>query len=145
MASWTCNWYGPGLAAALSGTVDLNSDTFKMAFTSSTHVPDKDHDFRDDLTNEVTGTNLPAGGVAITNPTVTYNAATNTVKVDCDDITVSTVTATGIRNLHVYKSRGGAASADELIFYGTADADVSPSGGDLTVTIDSAGLSAITV
>jgi hypothetical protein len=146
MASFDCKWYGPGLAACLSGSVDLNTDTFKMMFTDSSHTPNPDHDFRDDIeADEVTGTGLSAGGVTLDNPTVTYTSGTNTVKVDVDDEVISGVTASDIKNLHIYKSRGGASSADELIFYGIATSAISPAGGDLTITFDSAGLSAITV
>ena len=41
----------------------FTSDTFKVMLTTSSYTEDKDaHDFRNDVTNEVTGTGYTAGG-----------------------------------------------------------------------------------
>lgn len=129
----TFHWYGLGLQKAISGTIDLDTDTFKMMLTTSAYTPNIDtHDFRDDVTNEVTGTGYTAGGATLSGVGVTYDAASNQVRVTWTDPTWpgSTITA---RTAVIYKSRGGAASADELLAYVTESADVTSTGATFTV------------
>lgn len=129
----TFHWYGLGLQKVVSGTIDLDTDTFKMMLTTSAYTPNIDtHDFRDDVTNEVTGTGYTAGGATLAGVGVTYDAASNQVRVTWTDPTwpSSTITA---RTAVIYKSRGGAASADELLAYVTESADVTSTGATFTV------------
>lgn len=129
----TFHWYGLGLQKLVSGTIDLDTDTFKMMLTTSAYTPNIDtHDFRDDVTNEVTGTGYTAGGATLAGVGVTYDAASNQVRVTWTDPTwpSSTITA---RTAVIYKSRGGAASADELLAYVTESADVTSTGATFTV------------
>lgn len=147
MATGTFQLYGPGVVAILNKQVDLdaNANLYWM-FTSSTHTPNLDtHDFENDLTNIVSGTNLSAAGVAATSPAVTYDTATNTIKFDAADISVSTVTATGIRNIHLVDKTSGSSATNPLICYATLDADLSPVAGTLSFVFDSAGIFTVTV
>jgi hypothetical protein len=129
----TFHWYGLGLQKLVSGTIDLDTDTFKMMLTTSAYTPNQDtHDFRDDVTNEVTGTGYTAGGATLAGVAVTYDTGTNQVRVTWTDPTwpASTITA---RTAVIYKSRGGASSADELLAYVTEAADVTSTGATFTV------------
>lgn len=136
----TFHWYGLGLQKLVSGTIDLDTDTFKMMLTTSAYTPNIDtHDFRDDVTNEVTGTGYTAGGATLSGVGVTYDAASNQVRVTWTDPTwpSSTITA---RTAVIYKSRGGAASADELLAYVTESADVTSTGATFTVDMTNPAL-----
>ena len=117
------------------GSIDFDTDTFKMMLVTSSYTPSKSHDFRDDVTNEVTGTGYTAGGNAAT-PTVTKDNVNNRVDISWSitSWTSSTITA---RAGVIYKSRGGASSADELIGYVDFGSDVSSSSGTFSVTITS--------
>lgn len=131
----TWNWYGAGLLAAVTGTIDLNTDTFKIMLTTSTYTPVKDtHDFRDDVTNEVSGTGYTAGGATLAGVSVTYDAATDQVQISWTDPTWSGSTITA-RTAVIYKSRGGASSADELLAYCTEAGDIVSTGGTFTVDL----------
>ena len=131
----TWNWYGAGLLAAVTGTVDLNTDTFKIMLTTSTYTPNKDtHDFRDDVTNEVSGTGYTAGGATLSGVSVTYDAASDQVQIGWTDPTWPTSTITA-RTAVIYKSRGGAASADELLAYCTEAGDIVSTGGTFPVDL----------
>jgi hypothetical protein len=133
----TFKFYGQALLKIFTGSIDLDTDTFKLMLTTSAYTPNQDtHDFRDDVTNEVTGTGYTAGGVTLTGVTVSYDAATNQVRISWNDPTWpnSTISA---RGAVIYKSRGGAASADELLAYAINDADVSSSGATFTVDLSS--------
>lgn len=71
------------------------------------------HAKRSDITNEVSGTGYTAGGVTVT-LSAAVNNSTNTLILTIGAATwpSSTITA---RKLVVYRSRGGASSADELV------------------------------
>ena len=131
----TWNWYGAGLLAAVTGTVDLNTDTFKIMLTTSTYTPVKDtHDFRDDVTNEVTGTGYTSGGATLAGVSVTYDSASDQVQISWTDPTWTSSTITA-RTAVIYKSRGGASSADELLAYCTESGDIVSTGGTFTVDL----------
>jgi len=117
------------------GRIDFDTDTFKMMLVTASYVPSKSHDFRDDVTNEVSGTGYTAGGNAAA-CTVTKDNANNRVDVtfSITSWTSSTITA---RAGVIYKSRGGAASADELVGYVDFGSNVSSSSGTFSVTITS--------
>ena len=146
MASGTWNWYGNGALHVMKGNVDLDTDTLKVALTTSSYTPNKDtDDYFDDVTNEVSGTGYTAGGDTVTNAAVTYDATSDQARLDFDNPEWTGATISNARTAVLYKSRGGASSADELVAYCTFDADVSVSAGTLTLTIDSDGALAIDV
>lgn len=131
----TWKWYGNGLLNVAKGAIDLDTDTFKILLTTSAYTPDQDaHDFRNDVTNEVTGTGYTAGGATLSGVSVTYDAASNEVRITWTDPTWTTSTITA-RTAVIYKSRGGASSADELLAYCTEASDISSTAGTFTVDL----------
>lgn len=114
------------------GSIDFDTDTFKVMLTTSTYTENKDtHDFRDDVTNEVTGAGYTGGGNTVT-VTVTLDTANDRVDISLGGTTWpnSTITA---RKAVYYKSRGGASSADELIAVNDFSSDVISSNGTFTL------------
>jgi hypothetical protein len=101
------NAHGPTFADMVSDY--LSGQTVK-AMLAAGYTPDKDHDFRDDVTGEVTGTGYTAGGITLTNVAATYDAASDRVKVDADDAEFGTVTLSGVTAVVVYLSTGAAAT-----------------------------------
>lgn len=129
------HWYGNGLLKLATGAIDLDTDTFKVMLTTSAYTPNIDtHDFRDDVTNEVTGTGYTAGGATLAGVSVTYDAASNQMRVSWTDPTWSTATITA-RTAVIYKARGGASSADELLAYMTDSADVTSTAATFTLDL----------
>lgn len=124
--------YNRALELWARGSIDFDTDSFKVMLTTSAYAENKDtHDFRDDVTNEVTGTGYTAGG-----NTATVSVALDTTN-DRVDITLggttwpsSTITA---RKAVYYKARGGASSADELIAVNDFGSDVASSSGTFTL------------
>ena len=122
------------------GTIDLDTDSFKVMLVTSSYVANKDtHDFRDDITNEVSGTGYSAGGAALAYPTVTQDDTNDLVKWDADDLSWSAATITA-RGAVIYKSRGGAASADELVMYIDFGSDKTSTAADFTITWNASGI-----
>jgi hypothetical protein len=108
------------------GAIDADTDTFKVMLVSSAYSPNKDtHDKRDDVTNEVSGTGYTAGGVTSA-CTVTKDTANDRVTLSFAAVNWASSTITA-RAAVIYKSRGGASSADELVCYVDFGADVSSS------------------
>jgi hypothetical protein len=114
------------------GDIDFDTDTFNAMLVTSSYTPNKDtHDFRDDVTNEVSGTGYTAGGVASA-VTVTKDTANDKVTIQFGAVSWASSTITA-RGCVYYKSRGGASSADELVAYADFGSDVSSSGGTFSV------------
>lgn len=133
----TWKWFGNGLLKVATGQVDLDTDTLKIMLTTSAYTPNQDtHDFRDDVTNEVSGTGYTAGGATLAGVSASYDSGTNEVRFAWTDPTwpASSITA---RTAVIYKSRGGAASADELIAYCTEASDITSTAGTFTVDLPS--------
>ena len=114
------------------GDIDFDTNTFKAMLVASSYTPNKDtHDFRDDVTNEVSGTGYTAGGVASA-VTVTKDTANDKVTIQFGAVSWASSTITA-RGCVYYKSRGGASSADELVAYVDFGSDVSSAGATFSV------------
>lgn len=114
--------------------IDFDTNTFKAMLVTSGYTPNKDtHDKRDDVTSEVVGTGYTAGGVTSA-CTVTKDTTNDKVTIQFAALSWPTSTLTA-RGCVYYKSRGGAASADELVAYNDFGSDVSSSGGTFSVAI----------
>jgi hypothetical protein len=107
------------LLSVSNGSVDLDTDTIKFILLTSSYTPAQGtHDFRDDLgANEATGgSGYTAGGFTLASKTLAV--ATLTLNWDAADLSQAiTGGPFAFRYGAWYKSRGGAASADELIGY----------------------------
>jgi hypothetical protein len=120
-----------------TGSIDCDTDTFKRMLLTSSATPNKDTwAKRSDVTNEVAnGNGYTTGGASAT---VTVSAVDTVndrqeVVIGSSAWTTSTITA---RYSVTYKSRGGASSADELVFVNDFGADVSTTNGTLTCNAD---------
>lgn len=124
--------YNRALELWARGSIDFDTDTFKVLLTTSSYAEDKDaHDFRNDVTNEVSGTGYTAGGNTAT-VSVNLDTANDRVDITLGGTTwpASTITA---RKAVYYKSRGGASSADELVAVNDFGSDVISSAGTFTL------------
>ena len=115
------------------GNIDPDTDTFRMLLVTSSYTPNKDtHDRRDDVTNEVAnGNGYTTGGITVT-CTVARDNTTDRVTLTFAGGSWPTSTITA-RAAVVYKSRGGAGSADELVFYNDFGSNVTTAATTLTV------------
>jgi hypothetical protein len=112
--------------------IDFDTDSFKVLLVSSSYTPDKDTDLkRSAVTNEVSGTGYTAGGISAP-VTVTKDTANDKVTIQFAAVswTSSTITA---RAAVYYKSRGGLASADELVAYNDFNSNITTSNGTFSL------------
>jgi hypothetical protein len=114
------------------GNIDFDTDTFKVMLVTSSYTPNKStHDYRDDVTNEATGTGYTAGGATAT-VTVTLDTVNDRLDIGLGGATwaASTISA---RGAVYYKSRGGGAGVDELVAYIDFGATISSTNGTFTL------------
>lgn len=103
--------YNSAKKKLMDGSIDIDTDTIKLALTTSSYTPDIDaHDFFDDITNEVTGTGYSAGGYTLANKSVTVDTTNDRAVFDADDVTSTNTTVT-FRYGIIYKSTGTAATS----------------------------------
>ena len=125
--------YNSFLEDLARGAIDMDTDTFKVMITTSAYTENKDTDLkRSAITNEVTGTGYTAGGNTVT-ITVTKDLVNDRLDLTMGGTTWPSSTITGARKFVYYKSRGGAATADELVCVIDNGTDVSTSSGTLTL------------
>lgn len=111
-----------------------STDTFYALLVTSTYTPNKGtHTKRSDVTNEVSGTGYVSGGKQ-TVATVTLDTTNHRYDIDFADVTWPTSTITA-RAAVIYKHRGGASSADELVAYIDFGSNVSTTSGTFTLDI----------
>jgi hypothetical protein len=118
------------------GAIDFDSDTFKCMLVTSAYTPDKDsHTKRSSVTNEVSGTGYTAGG-AVVAATVTKDTGNDRLDIAFANPSWAGASITA-RGGVIYKSRGGASSADELVAYLDFGSDATATNGTFAVTISS--------
>ena len=69
----TIYWYASAILKALNKEIDFDSDTIKVMLTTSAYAEDLEaHDYKNDVTNEVSGAGYTAGGATLSGKTITY-------------------------------------------------------------------------
>lgn len=122
------------------GNIDLDTDTFYIMLVTSAYTFNQDtHTRRSDITNEVAGTGYTAGGQALASITVTQDNTGNRMVMDCADAVWTSATITA-RGAVIYKRRGGAASADELVGFMDFVTDQISTAANFTVQFNASGL-----
>lgn len=137
----------------LDGTIDLDTDTIKVALVTSDYTPLATHDVLADVMAspdpEVVAIASPSngytdGGAALTGGAVTFTDSPSVGKFDADDLTWSALTATfryGI--VYAEKSVGSPAIVNPLIGYilfDTTPADITIAGIDFTIQWSASGI-----
>lgn len=136
--------YGSFPLRLVKGEVDLDTATVKALLVGSGYVFDADtHDYRDDVTGELTGTGYTAGGVTLTGVSTVYDAATNKVKVDAADAAFGTVTLTGVTGLVTYLDTGTAGTSPLMSYHSFASQ--SPNGVPFTYAWHADGICTLSV
>jgi len=140
----TALMYGLSISSAFSKKIDWAGDSIKVMLLTSTYTPNQDtHQYKSDLTGEVTGTGYTAGGVALANKTMPYNSATNQLSRKADNVQWANSTITA-RYAVVYDDTGTAGTSP-LIGYVDFGANQSSSAGTFEIVWNAAGIFQATV
>jgi hypothetical protein len=129
-------WYNSGKRDILDGTIDLVNDTIKVILVTSSYTPDADHDFANDLTNELSGTGYTggfngSGRKSLANKQFSTNTSSDFAKFFSDNVVWTGINA-GSPKYAIFVKEITNDAATRLLFWldlGT----VSTNGGDLTV------------
>lgn len=124
----------------MDGSIDLDTDTIKVALVTSSYTPSQDdHEDYADITNEVAnGNGYATQGATLANGAVTKDNTDNEGVFDADDVTwaASSITA---RGAIVYKD-SGTDSTSWFICYLDFGADKTSSSGNFTITWNAEGI-----
>lgn len=141
----TNKWYSQAFDSAFKKKIDVSADTFKVMLVTSSYTFDQDaHNFKDDITGEITGTGYTAGGATITSPTFGYTSGTNTFAFDGDNVSWTSATFTA-RAAVIYDSTPGTDATRPLMMFVDFGADTPVTAGTLSLTWDAAGIASVTV
>lgn len=145
MATFTAKLYGKLFVTLFNKELQY-TDSIKVQLHTVTYVPDQDvHDYKDDLTNELsTAGGYTVGGVALGSKVSQYTGATNKYMFDAADVVWTTFTAT-FRVAVIVDTTPATDATRPLLGYQLADVDVVGAGGDFTLQWNSGGIIEITV
>ena len=139
----TATLFGGFLQSLANKEIDLDTDALKVMLCTSTYAPNQDtHRYKSSVTNEVAGTGYTATGATLTGVTVTYDAATNTLKLDANDVSWPSSTLTA-RYAVVYDSTPASDATRPLIALVDFGADVSTTSGTFQITWSASGIATI--
>ena len=130
------------------GTIDLDTDTFKVTLHSSSYTPSTAHTIYTDATNELTTANGYTNGGA-TLGSVTWNRSSGTVTFDAADTSWTASGGSIVARYAVIRKDGTAnAIVSPLIAYillDTTPADVTATAGNpLTLAWNASGIFTLT-
>jgi len=109
--------YDNGRKKLVDGSIDLDSDTIKVALLSSGYTPNvATHTFLSDLSNEIIASGYTAGGNALTTKVITVDTVNHRAYLDADDVVWSPGATFTVRYAVLYKSTG-TANTSPLIGY----------------------------
>lgn len=136
--------YGAALEAINKGTIDLDTNTFRMVLCTSSYTPNQSthSTWADASAAEVSGTGYTASGKLLT---ATVTRSSLVVTFDCDDQswTTSTITAKYAIIVKDADANGTIASTDALVAYvdlETGGGSVSTTAGTFQITINASGV-----
>lgn len=136
--------YGAALEAVNKGTIDLDTNTFRMVLCTSSYTPNQSthSTWADASAAEVSGTGYTASGKLLT---CTVTRSSLVVTFDCDDQswTTSTITAKYAIIVKDAATTGTIASTDALVAYvdlETGGGSVSTTAGTFAITINASGV-----
>jgi hypothetical protein len=103
--------FGKFLQHLAKADIDVDTLALGAMLVGSGYTPNYDvHEFRSDVTSEVTGTGYTAGGIAQTGELTTLDATNHWLKIDADDADFGTLTVSGIVGMVLYVVTGSAAT-----------------------------------
>jgi hypothetical protein len=141
----SAKFYGLFFKSLCNKEIDLDTDSIKLMLCSSTYTPNQDtHQYKSDVSNEITGTGYTAGGATVGSVVVSYNTGTNVLSFDASDVTWTSASITA-RYAVLYDSSPGSDATRPLIGWIDFGGDVTSTGADFTIAWNASGIGAVTV
>jgi hypothetical protein len=127
--------YPKGKERFLSGSIDLSSDTIKIALIDTgVYTYSASDEFWSAASSAIVGTAATLASKTVTNGTF-----------DAADVTFSSVTGASVEALIVYKDTGSAATSPLICFIDVASSGlpVTPNGNNIDVQFNASGIFSI--
>jgi hypothetical protein len=139
--AFTAGLFGNFMTHLVNKRVNWTSDTIKISLHTSAYVPNQDtHLYQSSVTNELAnGSGYTTGGITLAGKTANYDAASNTLVLDADDISIANSTLTW-RVAVIYDASGGTAATNPLIAYFVSDTDISSTNGTTSIIMPTSGI-----
>lgn len=140
----TVTWYGLTLEKMIEqvgADVNLLTGTVKLALVTDAYTPARDtHDFWNDVSGSelANGDGYTTGGETLAGKTITYDAGSDQVRFDHNDVTWTFTAAKTWRYGVYYIDTAGASTTDPLVGLLTWDSNQTVSTA-YTLVIDAAG------
>lgn len=136
--SGTWHVYASCPAKMANKEIDWDTDTIKVMLCTSSYTPNQTtHDYKNDVTNEVSGTGYTAGGATLGSKTITLNTLSQDF--DAADSTWSSSSIVA-RVAVIYDASPGTDATRPLIAYCVLDADVESASGTWTLQYPAGGI-----
>lgn len=119
----------------------MEAETHKELLTEDGYTPNFDtHDFRNDVTNEVTGTNYTSGGVTVTG--TEWTIASGLMTFDYADTVYTNVTIASVM-AGVFYFNVGSAATDQLLLLQDFVTAASATAADFTIQHSASGVATL--
>lgn len=139
----TAHVFGLAQQSFANAEIDFDTASVKVLLTDSSYIPNIDtHRYRSSISGEITGIGYSAGGTALPAKSVSYDAASNTLKLSSGNPYWQNATFTA--RYAVFYIDTGSAATSPLLCYWDLGADVSPASANLILTPHAAGLLTMT-
>ncbi len=130
-------FYRRGLEKIITGNINWDTDTIKLALVTSAYTPAQTHEFFTDITNQLTGYTQPT-----LNCTISRDDVNDRIELQSVDVTINSVgSGQTIGGLIIYKDTGTAGTSP-LIGY-TTGLNLTTNNGAVDVDFSSEGFLAI--
>lgn len=135
------SWYGQAFKTFFNKEADIPDDTFKLMLCDDTYTSDIDaHDYKNDITGELSGGGYTAGGVALGSLTWTQTGASNLWTLDAADSNWNPLSATNLRYAVGYCSTPATDATRPVLFLVTLDANQTFTGANFTLSWNASGI-----
>lgn len=131
--------YNKGKQLMLNGGVDFDADDIRVALVTSSYTPDADHDFANDLMNELSGGNYVRKALA--GESVTLDNANDRAYFDATDpVWTALGAAAGTPAYCIVFKQVTNDTDSPLLAWLELTSPPTPNGGDYTVNFNAGGL-----
>lgn len=131
--------YNKGKQLMMNGGVDFDTDDIRVLLVTSSYVVNPDHDFVDDITNELSGGNYVRKALA--SESVTLDNTNDRAYFDAADVVWTALGAAAGNPVAAVVYRFVSTDADSpLLAYVELTTPPAPNGGDYTIAWNAGGL-----
>lgn len=133
------NMYNNGLEA-LGGAFNWGTTNVKVMLVTSTYVYNADHNFRNQITNEITNTGYTAGGNALAGETIIQDDTADQAEYDATDLVFTSLAAGDLPDAAIVYQDVGTSATDILMAYCPLTTPPAPDGNNYTIVWSADGV-----